>query len=99
MKTPKSQFRFRAVSMEFVAHLNERYVEMLVMTSDGTTIAIECENDAIFAVQRNIEKIGLDCPEIMAWKSAGAKAALRKADAASYDAALSEGWHAVSLAA
>jgi hypothetical protein len=69
MRTPLPQFRFRAVSMEIAAHLDERRVDMLVVADDGTTIAIECENDTILKIQRHIAQIALECPEIALWKT------------------------------
>jgi hypothetical protein len=69
MRTPLPQFRFRAVSMEIAAHLDERRVDMVVIADDGTTIAIECENDTILKIQRYIAQIALDCPEIALWKT------------------------------
>lgn len=68
MRAPVPQFRFRAVSMEFAAQLDERRVDMLIVTADGTTIAVECPNDTIFEIERHITKIGRDCPEIAGWK-------------------------------
>jgi hypothetical protein len=68
MKTlPQPQFRFRAVSMDLIADLDERYVEMRIITGDGTTIAVECHNDAIFQIQRHIDHIAQECPEVMTW--------------------------------
>jgi hypothetical protein len=54
--------------MELAVHLDERRVDMRVITSDGTTVAIECENDTILRVQRHIAEIRRDCPEIATWK-------------------------------
>lgn len=59
--------RYRAVSMELAAYLDGRYVEMHIVTDTGEAVAIVCPRDSIFAVQRHIEKIGRDCPEIASW--------------------------------
>jgi len=67
MRAPLPQFRFRAVSMELEVQLEERRVDMLIVTKDGTTVAIECENDAIFKIQEHIADISRQCPEIARW--------------------------------
>jgi hypothetical protein len=59
--------RYRAVSMTLAAYLDAHYVEMQVATVSGETIAIVCPRDSIFALQRHIEQIGQDCPEIASW--------------------------------
>ena len=59
--------RYRAVSMALAAHLDDRYVEMRIVTDTGETIAVVCPSDSIFAIQRQIERIGRDCPEIASW--------------------------------
>ena len=68
MNASPTQVRFRAVAMQFVADLDGRYVEMHVITETGDAVAIECEKDSIFAVQRHIEQMGRECPEISSWK-------------------------------
>jgi len=92
MRAPLPQFRFRAVSMEFAAQLDERRVDMLIVTADGTTIAVECENDTIFEIQRHIAQMARDCPEIATWNVAPrlTSSCIKSDD--SYDAAVSEGW-------
>jgi hypothetical protein len=40
---------------------------MLIIAKDGTTVAIECENDTILAVQCHIGLIVAQCPEIGLW--------------------------------
>jgi hypothetical protein len=99
MLTPPPQFRFKAVSMELVAHLDDHRVDMRVITSDGTTIAIECENDAILSVQRHISEISQECPEIATWNGphiAGPRGSSPGSPsyeiAAAFNAAVSEGW-------
>ena len=59
--------RYRAASMELAAHLDDRYVEMRIVTDTGEAIAVVCPRDSIFTVKRHIEKIGRDCPEIASW--------------------------------
>lgn len=94
MNGATTQTRYRAISMEIAAYLDERCVEMHVVTDNGETIAIACDKDSIFAVQRHIQQIGRDCPEIATWTTAGANENLRESDQSSYDAAVSEGWPA-----
>jgi hypothetical protein len=67
MNTPQAQTRHRAATMELVAYLDERHVDMHIVTQTGETIAIACAKDSIFAVQRSIERMGRDCPEIAGW--------------------------------
>jgi hypothetical protein len=68
MNASPAQIRFRAVAMQLVADLDGRYVEMHVITETGDAVAIACEKDSIFAVQRHIEQMGRECPEISSWK-------------------------------
>jgi hypothetical protein len=67
MKASHPTARYRAVSMELAAYLDGRYVEMHILTDTGKTIAVACPRDSIFAVQRQIERIGRECPEIATW--------------------------------
>ncbi len=67
MRSPFPQYRFRAVSMEFAVQLDERRVDMLIVTEDGTTLAVECERDAIFKIGQHIAAIQRQCPEIGCW--------------------------------
>lgn len=76
MRTPAPQFRFRAVSMELAAHLDERRVDMLVIAADGTTVAIECEADTIVKVQRHIQALAEECPEVLTWGKRDKEAAV-----------------------
>ena len=69
MASPPERIRYRAVSMELAAYLDARYVEMHIFTDTGASIAIVCDKDSIFAVQRHIEQMGRECPEIATWKS------------------------------
>ena len=59
--------RYLAVSMELAAYLDGHYVEMHIVTDTGKTFAIVCPRDSIFKIQRHIEQIGLDCPQIERW--------------------------------
>jgi hypothetical protein len=61
--------RYRAVSMGFAAFLDGRYVEMRILTDAGEAVTVTCDGDSIFAVQRHIEQMGRDCPEISSWKA------------------------------
>jgi hypothetical protein len=67
MKAPHPPARYRAVSMELAVYLDGCYVEMHILTDTGETIAVACPQDSIFAVQRHIEQIGRECPEIATW--------------------------------
>jgi hypothetical protein len=68
MNIETTHSRHCAVSMELAAYLDGHYVEMHILTDTGKTISIVCERDSIFSVQRNIERMGRDCPEIATWK-------------------------------
>jgi hypothetical protein len=68
MNIESTNTRYCAVSMELAAYLDGHYVEMHILTDTGKTISIVCERDSIFSVQRNIERMGRDCPEIATWK-------------------------------
>jgi hypothetical protein len=59
--------KYRAVSMELIAYLDGRYVEMRILTDTGKSIAVACGGDSIFAVQRHIEQMKHECPEISSW--------------------------------
>lgn len=67
MANVETSQRYRAVSMELAAYLDGRYVEMHIVTDTGEAVAIVCPRDSIFAIQRHIEEIGRDCPEIASW--------------------------------
>ena len=67
MTSVKPSPRYRAASMELAAYLDDRYVEMRIVTDTGEAIAVVCPYDSIFTVKRHIEKIGHDCPEIASW--------------------------------
>jgi len=79
--------RYHAVAMELAAYLDEQYVEMHILTDTGRAIAIVCDKNSIFSLQRHIEQIGLACPEISAWKPV-----LHGNDRRAYEAAMWEGW-------
>jgi len=67
MNMQVSRARYRAVSMELAAFLDGQYVEMRILTDSGTAITVACDGGSIFAVQRHIEQMGRDCPEISSW--------------------------------
>ena len=72
MNERASPTRYRAVSMELVAYLDGRYVEMQILTDTGKSIAVACGGDSIFAVQRHIEQMKQECPEISSWAPSAA---------------------------
>ncbi len=43
---------------------------MHILTDAGQAISIACPKDSIFAVQRHIEQMARDCPEITSWQTA-----------------------------
>ncbi|MEX0810426.1 MAG: hypothetical protein WD044_17020 [Dongiaceae bacterium] len=61
------RIRISAAAMQLVADLDGRYVELHVITSTGQTVAITCGNDSIFEIQRHIEQMAEECPEIASW--------------------------------
>ncbi|MDZ4736305.1 MAG: hypothetical protein SGJ07_08135 [Rhodospirillaceae bacterium] len=61
------RIRINAAAMQLVADLDGRYVELHVITNTGQTVAITCGNDSIFAIQRHIEQMAEECPEIASW--------------------------------
>jgi len=67
MTNTEASPRYHAVSMELAAYLDGQYVEMHIVTDTGEAVAIVCPRDSIFTVQRHIEEIGHDCPEIASW--------------------------------
>jgi hypothetical protein len=99
MKSPAKQFRYHATSMELAADLDRRYVEMRIRTDTGENITVECARDSIFAIQRHIEQMGRECPEISTWRSIGTDEGPRADDRRSYQAAVSEGWAGASPSA
>jgi len=94
MSIPPPQIRYRAVSMELAAYLDGRYVEMHILADTGQRIAVACDKDSIFAIQRHIEQMGRECPEIATWKTV-----MNDNDQGSYEAATWEGWSATSRGA
>lgn len=68
MNLESAKIRYCAISMELAAHLDDRYVEMHILTDTGETVAIVCKEDSILAIQRNIEKLAGACPEIATWR-------------------------------
>jgi hypothetical protein len=67
MKPSHAPARYRAVSMELAAYLDEHCVEMHILTDTGETIAVACPSDSIFAIRRHIERLGQQCPDIATW--------------------------------
>ena len=96
MKLPAKQIRYHATSMELAAYLDERYVEMHIRTDIGQNIAVVCERDSIFAIQRHIEQMRRECAEISTWQTGMDSGSLRTDDQRSYEAAVSEGWQVLS---
>ena len=86
--------RYRAASMELGVYLDDHYVEMRILTDDGKAVAIACDGDSIFAIQRHIEQIGRECPQILTWKTVAPANALPETDRRSYEAALSAAFSA-----
>ena len=93
------RIRYRAVSMELAAYLDARCVEMHIVTDTGASIAVVCDRDSIFAVQRHIEQMGRECPEIATWKSVEGRERSRDGNQSALDAAVSEGWSVASTPA
>ena len=56
--------------MGLAAYLDGRDVEMHILTDTGKSIVVACNGDSIFAVQRHIEQMGRECPEISSWTPA-----------------------------
>jgi hypothetical protein len=67
MTKPHAPARYRAATMELVAYLDERQVEMHIVTASGESITVACARDSIFKVQRSIERMRRECPEIATW--------------------------------
>lgn len=61
------QKHYRAATMGLVAYLDEHRVEMQIVTATGETVVIAFANDSIFKVERQIARMGRDCPEIATW--------------------------------
>lgn len=68
MGNPHGQKHYRAATMGLVAYLDERRVEMEIVTAAGETVVIAFANDAIFKVERQIARMGRDCPETATWR-------------------------------
>ena len=67
MNVSRAADRYHAVSMELVANLDARNVEIRILTDAGKAIAVICPRNSIFAVQKHIEQISKACPEIATW--------------------------------
>ena len=96
MRASPPQIRYRAVSMELAAYLDGHYVEMHILADTGQSIAVACDKDSIFAIQRHIEQMGRACPEISTWKTVLNDESFNDIDQSFYAAAMSEGWSATS---
>jgi hypothetical protein len=94
MTLPAEPIRYRAIAMELAAYLNEQYVEMRILTDTGRIITVACNKNSIFSLQRHIEQIGRECPEISAWKPAMDTTDLHGSNRRAYEAAMWEGWPA-----
>jgi hypothetical protein len=66
--TPAAPVRHRAIAMEFAAFLDEHCVEMRILTDAGEAITIACPSGSILEIQRQIDRLGSQCPEIATWK-------------------------------
>ncbi len=64
MVTLAPQVRFHAVSLALVARPDNRLVDMLVSTEDGTAVTVECGTGALSELQRQLARIALERPEI-----------------------------------
>ena len=71
MRNISANNRYHAASMKLAAYLDGKYVEMHIQSDNGEQLIIVCDKDSIFDIQRNIEKIGQDCPEILTWRKLG----------------------------
>jgi hypothetical protein len=67
MAIPHARTHYRAATMELVAYLDEQRVEMHIVTETGETVAVDCAKDSIFRVQRSIERMRRECPEVATW--------------------------------
>jgi hypothetical protein len=65
--TTAKHLRYRAASMELVAYLDDRKVEMRIGTDAGDFVTIVCNSASIFAVKRHIDDLADACPEMAAW--------------------------------
>ena len=68
MTIPLTPRRYRAISMQLAAYLGGPYVEMHILTDTGKTVPLICEQQQVPALQRHIESLRADTPEIAAWK-------------------------------
>ncbi len=59
---------YSAATMGLVAYLDERRVEMEIVTAVGETVVIVFANDAIFKVEQQIARMGRECREIAMWR-------------------------------
>ena len=64
---PAPSHTYRAIAMELVAYLDEQFVELLIMTDSGESIAVACPRDSILSIQGHINQLVHECPEIESW--------------------------------
>jgi hypothetical protein len=67
LQTSTAPLRHRAIAMEFAAFLDEHCVEMRILTDAGEAITIACPSGSILEIQRQIDRLGSQCPEIATW--------------------------------
>ena len=63
--------RYRAYSMEFVAHVDEPLLEMHIVTDQGQPLSIVCDKHSILPIQKYIKHMVQACPEISEWNACG----------------------------
>jgi hypothetical protein len=56
--------------MQLAAYLDGGYVEIHILTDTGKLISVLCKQDSILSVQRHIETMSQDGPEIATWSAA-----------------------------
>jgi len=69
MNIPFTSPRYHAFSMEFVAHLDDQYVEMNILTDKEHPITVVCDKSSILSMQSHIKRMVQACPEISTWGS------------------------------
>jgi hypothetical protein len=84
--------RYRAAAMGLAAYLDEKCVEMHILTDTGKAVTVVCDQDSIFSVQRHIEQMRRACPEISTWKSIRNTDSFQGNTRRAYEAAMWEGW-------
>lgn len=64
---PESTHRFRGIAMEFAAYLDDQFVELHIITDTGEFLSIACPCASIIEIQKHIEQLVHQCPEIVSW--------------------------------